>query len=244
MPETKAQTPEIKAVIFDLGGVVVRNPNLRILREAGRVFGKRIRVKKSLGFLYSRFNARLETLQRGDIDELTFLRDALGIQDRLRGDAQRAIDVFEKPFKEHFQANWDTLALIDELRSNGYRVVALTNTIQSHLAITKKEIGQHFDAIAASCSEGFSKPQKELYLIAAQRAGCAPENCLAFDDIMRYVKGARAAGLQAALFKSVAQARSALVKHGVRVSPKPKRKRKIPCHKERLPPMRKPGLRG
>lgn len=54
-----------------------------------------------------------------------------------------------------------------------------------------------FDATVISGEVGLRKPDPEIYLLAAQRAGCAPADCVFVDDFAVNVEGARAVGMEA-----------------------------------------------
>ncbi len=58
-----------------------------------------------------------------------------------------------------------------------------------------------FDAVVISGEEGLHKPEPEIYLLAAERVGLAPEDCLFLDDLKENCAGAEAVGMTAVLHR-------------------------------------------
>lgn len=75
-------------------------------------------------------------------------------------------------------------------------VVLVTNAM-SNLEDDLDRLGlTHFaDDVVSSALVGVAKPDPRIYLIAAERAGVAPERCLFVDDRLENVEAARALGM-------------------------------------------------
>lgn len=56
-----------------------------------------------------------------------------------------------------------------------------------------------------SCEEGLQKPEPDFYLLACQRLGVHPQEVVFIDDREQCVEGAQQVGMQAILFKDIAQ---------------------------------------
>ena len=67
-----------------------------------------------------------------------------------------------------------------------------------------------FDTATFSCAEGFVKPQREIYEIAARKLGLRREQCVLIDDKPEFVEGARAAGMKGIVYESFAQVKQEL----------------------------------
>ncbi|MBN1438243.1 MAG: HAD-IA family hydrolase [Anaerolineales bacterium] len=61
----------------------------------------------------------------------------------------------------------------------------------------KFNFSEQFDAVLSSGAEGLRKPEKEIYLRAADRLGVDPGRCLFLDDSKANIQGAERAGMQA-----------------------------------------------
>lgn len=199
----------IKAVVFDLGGVLVRT-----LDYAGR----------------RKWEARLGLGERG-ADKLVFdnevsTRATVGQADmraiweyvaREHALDEAALAEFERDFWAGDVLDTELVALIQGLRAR-YKTGLLSNawdTLRPLLASRFAPLDQVFDLIMISCEEGLAKPDAELYRRLVARLGLAAEEVVFVDDFERNVLGARAVGLQAIQYKHNAQLLAALRALGV-----------------------------
>jgi putative hydrolase of the HAD superfamily len=67
------------------------------------------------------------------------------------------------------------------------------------------EVRALFDAIVISAEVGLHKPQPGIYLLAAQRLGVAPQECVFVDDLRENCAGAEAVGMTAVLHRDSAE---------------------------------------
>jgi putative hydrolase of the HAD superfamily len=58
-----------------------------------------------------------------------------------------------------------------------------------------------FDGVVISGDVGMHKPQPEIFLLGAERAGVAPEQCVFVDDLRENCDGAEAVGMTAVLHR-------------------------------------------
>jgi len=89
-----------------------------------------------------------------------------------------------------------------QLRAAGFRTAILSNLprpLGEELRATPGFL-EHFDHITFSYELGKVKPQPEIYLETIRGLGVEPAHALFLDDRVENVEGARAVGLQAALY--------------------------------------------
>jgi putative hydrolase of the HAD superfamily len=67
------------------------------------------------------------------------------------------------------------------------------------------EIRSLFDEVVISAEVGLHKPQPEIYLLAAERLGVSPEDCVFVDDLRENCAGAEAVGMTAVLHRDSAE---------------------------------------
>ena len=67
------------------------------------------------------------------------------------------------------------------------------------------EIRALFDQVVISAEVGLHKPQPEIYRLAAERLGVAPEDCVFVDDLRENCAGAEAVGMTAVLHREADQ---------------------------------------
>lgn len=90
----------------------------------------------------------------------------------------------------------DTRKTLVALRQRGYRLGLLSNLSRSDTVwLRELELDSFFDATALSCEVGALKPEPEIYLVAAERLGVRPEECVLVDDIPLNVAAGKAVGM-------------------------------------------------
>jgi glucose-1-phosphatase len=106
--------------------------------------------------------------------------------------------------------------LLRELRRN-YRLLLLSNTNAIHFEMIRENypLLQHFHAFVLSYEVGAMKPSPIIYQKAIAEAGCQPGECFFTDDIAEYVEAARSQGIDAVQFRSSAQIEEELRRRGV-----------------------------
>ncbi|MBB5955181.1 epoxide hydrolase-like predicted phosphatase [Saccharothrix tamanrassetensis] len=87
------------------------------------------------------------------------------------------------------------------LRRRGVRTAILSNA--DGLWAPPVEWQDLFDVVVTSGEVGFAKPDRRSYLLAAERLGLAPQDCVFVDDLAVNVRGAAAAGMVGVHHRSV-----------------------------------------
>lgn len=98
---------------------------------------------------------------------------------------------------------------IQQLRSQGYRVVMLSNTNEGHwpeierrfLQTMGEPLANFFDAFYLSYRMGLRKPEPEIFRQVLVAEDVTPHDCLFFDDSAENCEAARAAGIEAHLME-------------------------------------------
>jgi putative hydrolase of the HAD superfamily len=67
------------------------------------------------------------------------------------------------------------------------------------------EIRALFDVVVISAEVGLHKPEPEIYLLAAQRLGVEPRDCVFVDDLRENCAGAESVGMAAILHRDAAE---------------------------------------
>jgi FMN phosphatase YigB (HAD superfamily) len=198
----------IKAVIFDLGRVIVP-------------------------FDFSRGYVRLEPLCGIPAAEIPGRIAPTGLVTRFESGAIEPRDFVRDLSKhlnldtsyENFCEIWNSIflpytlipeAMIESIARN-YRLVLLSNTNAIHFEMLRENypLLRHFHALVLSYEVGAMKPLPLIYRRAIVAAGCLPEACFFTDDMPAYVEGARAQGIDAVRFESAEQIEAELRKRGV-----------------------------
>ncbi len=84
-----------------------------------------------------------------------------------------------------------------ELRSSGFKTAIVTSSDHvkmSALWSKSPEFKRFFDVIISGSDVTKSKPDPQGYLLAAERLGCAPEDCYVFEDSFQGVQAGMSSG--------------------------------------------------
>ncbi|MEO7652921.1 MAG: HAD family phosphatase [Bryobacteraceae bacterium] len=198
----------IKAVIFDLGKVIVPfdfSRGYRAIAEHSTYTAEEIPKRIGTTDLVIRFES-------GQVGPEDFVAQLCGILDCKMG-------------YERFCEIWSSIFLPETLVSESlvaglkkrYRMLLLSNTNAIHFRMIRETypLLRHFDDYVLSHEVGALKPSPLMYEAAVARAGCEPGECFFTDDIPAYVAGARASGIDAVQFQSEMQLKAELASRGI-----------------------------
>ncbi|MEL6346785.1 MAG: HAD family phosphatase [Myxococcota bacterium] len=106
--------------------------------------------------------------------------------------------------------------LLQQLKRLGVKMYAITNFSASTWAKTCRRFAfltTTFEDVVVSAQERLVKPDPRIYNLLLRRNGLSASQCLFIDDSEANVDGAHAVGMQAIVFRDVAQVRSTLQMH-------------------------------
>lgn len=198
----------IKAVIFDVGGVLVRTED-RAPRQA---------LETRLGLQpgeaeYLVYNSEMgQKAQRGEITAAELWR---WIQARF-GFNDREVEQFRQEFWGGDRLNEPLLGLVRSLRPR-YQTAIISNAMDDLLPTLTAvyPMADAFDLIVGSAYERVMKPAPEIFLRTLARLGRQPAEALFIDDFAHNVNGARAIGMAAIHYTPALDVTAALAEHGV-----------------------------
>jgi putative hydrolase of the HAD superfamily len=86
-------------------------------------------------------------------------------------------------------------------RAAGIRTGLLSNS-WGDSGYERSRFGELFDAVVISAEVGLRKPDPEIFLLAAERIGVPPAECVFVDDLLHNAEGARAVGMEGIVHRS------------------------------------------
>ncbi len=190
-------TNTIKALIFDLGNVIV-NLNMRdfykkILPVSDN---KEINIYKDLWEPIEKFDKGL------------FSKENFYIEAKKRFRFQ---DVGKEEFFNMFNSIFDSLnyKLLDFIKKikqdKKYKVFALSNTNPLHVEFLAKNIidfREHFNQVFYSYELGMIKPDLKIFLYVLEHINYKPSECIFIDDNRKNVKVAEQIGMVGIQFRN------------------------------------------
>ena len=182
----------IKAVIFDLDGVIVSTDNCHY--EAWK------KMADEEGIFFDRtINNRLRGVSRMESLEIVLERAKKEYSEEEKFQLSERKNSYYKEFIMELTSG-DILPgamnTLDELRANGIKV-AIGSSSKNTPAILK-QIGLHdyFDAVSDGNNITNSKPDPEVFLKAADMLGVPYSECMIVEDVDAGIEAGRSAGMK------------------------------------------------
>jgi epoxide hydrolase-like predicted phosphatase len=197
--------PAMRAVIWDMGGVLVRNLAPEPRQRLADAYGM---SEEQLEMLVFR-NPAAEKASVGaaGVEELwEYVRAAIQL------DPQK-LPEFIAAFWSSDRVDEELVDFIQSLRQN-YRIGLLSNAFidaRQSLASRFPHLLGVFDEAIFSAEVKMAKPDPRIYHLILDRLGVAPEESLFIDDFSENVDAARALGMNAIRFRTSRQARQAVL---------------------------------
>lgn len=182
-----------QGVIFDLDGVIVSTDDChyrgwqRLADEEGIYFDRTI-------------NERLRGVSRMESLEIVLERAT-----KTYGDEQKLEMATRK--NNYYRELLQTLSAADllpgvmpvlsELKTRGVKIAIGSSSKNSPYILERIGLADFFDATSDGNDIKRSKPDPEVFLLAAERLGLAPEACLVVEDAEAGITAALAAGMRA-----------------------------------------------
>jgi glucose-1-phosphatase len=201
----------IKAVIFDVGGVLIRTTD----PQPRRALEERLGIAPGGAELIV-FNSEMG--RAAQMGQITSLQHWQWVADQLKLEAE-ALRQFQDEFFGGDQLDHELIAFIRKLRP-AYRTVIISNYMDelTRLLGEVHRIADAFELIVVSSSEKIMKPDAIIFQRTLERLNLDPQETIFIDDFPHNVEGARAVGMNAIHFAPGIDLVEELAKWGVGVS--------------------------
>lgn len=183
----------IRAVFFDLGGVIVRTeyqaPRQQLAERLGMEYDDLDRIV---------FNS--ETGNQASIGAITSLQHWEAVLKRLKRPAEELQTIRDEFFAGDI-VDRDILAFLRSLR--GTHKTGLISNAWSDLRdyITREKMIDAFDHIVISAEVGVAKPDPKIFQIALEQAGVSPNEAVFVDDFYVNIESCEKLGMKGIHFQ-------------------------------------------
>lgn len=199
----------IQAIIFDVGGVLVRT-----FDQSGR-----LEWEERLGLSPGEAEAIIlnsdmgHRAQRGEITDAElwdWARRRLALSDE-------DLNAFRRDFWRGDAVDASLVNLVRRLNRH-YQTAIVSNATDLLLeTLDNYKLSEEFDLVVGSAYEGVMKPESAIFERTLARLGCEPGETVFIDDAPANVAGALALGMHAILFTPSLDLVAELTARGVRV---------------------------
>jgi putative hydrolase of the HAD superfamily len=188
----------IRAVIFDVGGVLV-DYDLQTDQQY---------VQKALGLDDATITAIWEDLVlmmgRDNKSEHEFWQHITAAY--AVPNSNKTKGLLYRSYAQAMQLRPAILAYAAALRTKGLRTAIVSNTIAPHAAaLSSTGVFGGFDPIVLSHEVGLRKPDEDIYRYALDLLGIMPNEAIFIDDTPEWAEGARRIGIPTVIAKGTAQ---------------------------------------
>jgi HAD superfamily hydrolase (TIGR01509 family) len=200
----------IRAVISDMGRVVLWFDNdvfIRKLAATSTVSEENIKEA-------AHWNLDLLTdFDRGAISPGDFYRRVAQAVGSRIGEAE-----FYAIYNDIFRLNPPALDVLSKQKAAGKALILLSNTDVRRFGFIRETYPELliFDDYVLSFELGMVKPEPGIYLEAARRAGCRPEECVFIDDMPENVEAAIKLGMTGIVYRPETDLAAELGRLGLR----------------------------
>lgn len=175
-------------VIFDMDGVIFDTERLYLecIRPAAEKYGL-------AGF----DEVAHACIGRTDVETKKLMREAFGEDAPLEAVEQEAFKVFQKRYEEEGLPVKDgAVELLEYLKRAGARIAIGSSTAHDVVEMELRDAGllQYFDALACGDMVEHSKPEPDVFLLAAEMLQESIADCIIIEDSFNGVIAARRAG--------------------------------------------------
>lgn len=181
----------LKAVIFDLDGVIVSTDECHY--QAWK------RLADSEGIYFDReINKRLRGVSRMESLAIILERSHKVYSDEAKERmAQTKNDYYRNLIADLTPAQIlpGVMAFLEGLRKAGLKLAVGSSSKNTPLILDRIGLAYFFDAVADGNEIKRSKPDPEVFLLAAAKLGIAPQNCAVVEDADAGIEAALAGGM-------------------------------------------------
>ncbi len=178
-----------KAVIWDMDGVIADTAHYH-LRAWQEAFQKR-------GVNFTEETFRESFGQRND----TIIGKVLGqgvSQEEINAISNEKEASFRQAIRQHIRALPGVIELMNSLARNGFSLALASAAPMENIRLLTEGLGidRLFQGIVSAEDVAEGKPNPQVFLLAAERLGVKPENCIVIEDAVAGVAAAKRAGMR------------------------------------------------
>lgn len=206
-----SKKPEIKAIVFDIGGVLVLENGSAIARQVGKLFNLDLEKFEETRIKHYHLSSR------GQMSEKEYYLSISRELELEKVKINKFINHWKKLIYKKTKLHKESEQILKKLKKN-YLLATLTNVSPYHEGPRiKNQVYKHFKHKLASTEIGLLKPNLEFYKLLIKKLKLPPNQLVFIDDKERNMPPAKKLGINTILFKNNKQLKRDLRKLGVKI---------------------------
>lgn len=210
---------KIKAIIFDVGGVLQIGRYLPHPEKGHLLSGVHHFISRKLKISLDQYFDSIDTTYVKSIEGKISEREALEtIAKNLKISVGKLKKLFIKAYRKNFKLNRQLFKQALKFKKKGYKIAILSDQwYLSKEALITKKLTKNFNPVLISCDVGFRKPNPKIYRLMLKKLKIPAKQTLFIDNQEWNIKPAKKLGMKTILFKNNKQLFKQLEKLGVKV---------------------------
>lgn len=194
---------KIKAIIFDVGGVLALGENSVKIKGRYHRLGVHNYLVKRLKVSLDQYFDAIDTTYASAIEGKISKEKTLKIFSKnLKTTSKKLEKLYLKSYKKNFKQNKQLFEQAFKLKKLGYKIAVLSDQwYLSKQALLPKKIYKKFNEVIVSCDVGIRKPNPRIYKLILKKLKLSPRQTLFIDNQEWNLKPAKKLRMKTILFK-------------------------------------------
>lgn len=209
---------KIKAVIFDVGGVLEIGESLKTHKNHSS-FNVHEYIAKKFKISIDQWFDSIDTTYALSIEgKISKEKTLLVISKNLGTNPRKLEKIIIKAYRRNFKHNRKLYRFAFKLKKRGHKIAILSDQWPiSKEALIKKRYSKKFDVLVISCDVGVRKPNPKIYKLVLNKLNLNADETVFIDNQIWNIKPAKKLGMKVILFKDNEQTIKNLQKLGVEI---------------------------
>lgn len=181
----------VKAIIFDMDGVLVNSEPFHIEIEKRQFASYKLNISADEHHLY--MGVASDVMWREIAGKHTL---EVGVEELIGQNKTESIRYFSQ--LNEIPVMPGLVDVLEKLSQMNYPMAVASSSFHEIIELILERTGlrKYFRQVVSSQEAGKSKPEPDVFLLAARRLGVDPKDCLVIEDSFNGIKAAKAAGMR------------------------------------------------
>ena len=204
MKKSQIKKNRIKAVLFDVGGVLALGESSERKRGKFIPSGVHLNMAKKLNISIDQYLDSIDTAYVSAITGKLSKKEVIEtLSKNFKIPSKKLKKLYLDSYKKNFKQNKELFKELFKLKKQGYKIAVLSDKwFLSKEALMPEKIYKNFDETIVSCDVGVRKPNQKIYQLAVKKLKVSPKEILFIDNQKWNILPAKKLGMNTILFKS------------------------------------------